>query len=75
MYWPLNELGNITVFTCAPCKIVPIEGVGPEDLKIAELVGRVRNKGDELQEIIIATNPNLEGEATAIILLASFKRE
>src|SRR5262245_48372362 len=45
--------------------IAPVEGIGPEDLKIAELVGRVRTSEPPIREIIIATNPNLEGEATA----------
>lgn len=45
--------------------IAPTEGVGPEDLKIMELVTRVRNSQAAVKEIIIATNPNLEGEATA----------
>lgn len=46
--------------------IAPIEGIGPEQLKIAELVERL--KGNEVQEVIVATNPNLEGEATALYL-------
>ncbi len=41
----------------------PIEGVGPEDLRIAELESRVR-RGD-VQEVVLATNPNAEGDATA----------
>jgi recombination protein RecR len=43
--------------------INPIEGILPEDLKIAELVERVRAGG--VREVILATNPNLEGESTA----------
>jgi recombination protein RecR len=46
--------------------ISPVEGIGPEDLKIAELVERVRN--DEFKEIILATNPTLEGESTTLYL-------
>jgi recombination protein RecR len=41
----------------------PLDGVGPEDLKIAELVSRVKANG--VTEIIIATNPTSEGETTA----------
>ncbi|NIN63479.1 MAG: recombination protein RecR [Anaerolineae bacterium] len=44
--------------------ISPVEGIGPEDLKIAELVQRLR--GHPAEEIILATNPNLEGESTAM---------
>jgi recombination protein RecR len=46
--------------------ISPMDGIGPEDLKIAELLGRLRN--NEVTEIILATNPNLEGEATSMYL-------
>jgi recombination protein RecR len=46
--------------------ISPIDGVGPDDLHIAELLGRVRS--DAVQEVIVATNPNLEGETTALYL-------
>jgi len=44
--------------------ISPMDGIGPEDLKIAELLNRVRNGA--VSEVIMATNPNLEGEATAM---------
>ncbi len=44
--------------------VSPMDGVGPEDLKLDELVARMRN-GD-VKEVIMATNPNLEGEATAM---------
>ncbi|MEW5874859.1 MAG: recombination mediator RecR [Candidatus Zixiibacteriota bacterium] len=44
----------------------PLDGVGPEELKIAELVSRVKSNG--VTEIIIATNPTSEGETTAIYL-------
>lgn len=44
----------------------PIEGIGPEDLKIAELLERAKAGGAE--EIIIATNPSMEGDATAMYL-------
>ena len=44
----------------------PIEGVGPEDLRIRELVERVRSGG--VSEIILATNPSMEGDYTAAYL-------
>lgn len=44
--------------------IAPVEGIGPEDLRIGELVARVK-KGT-IAEVILATNPSLEGEATAM---------
>ena len=46
--------------------ISPIDGIGPEDLKVSELLQRLRS--GEVQEIILATNPNLEGETTAMYL-------
>lgn len=46
--------------------ISPVSGIGPEDLKIRELVARVEEGG--VDEIIIATNPGLEGDATAMFI-------
>ncbi|MBK5092941.1 MAG: recombination protein RecR [Actinobacteria bacterium] len=46
--------------------ISPIDGVGPEELRFEELVRRLRAGG--VSEVIVATNPNAEGEATAVYL-------
>ena len=46
--------------------INPIEGVGPDDLRIRELMGRLAD--NTVTEVILATDPNLEGEATATYL-------
>ena len=46
--------------------ISPIEGVGPDDLRVKELMTRLMD--GEVTELIIATDPNLEGEATAAYL-------
>ena len=46
--------------------ISPSDGIGPDELKIKELLARLN--GGEVTEIILATNPNLEGEATAMYL-------
>ena len=46
--------------------ISPIEGIGPEQLRIRELLGRIEREG--VEEVILCTNPNLEGEATAMYL-------
>lgn len=48
----------------------PLQGVGPDDLKIKELLARVRKGVDE---VILATNPNVEGEATALYLARLLK--
>lgn len=46
--------------------ISPMDGIGPEDIKIAELIKRLQD--NEVQEVILATNPNIEGEATAMYI-------
>ncbi|WP_010246396.1 recombination mediator RecR [Acetivibrio cellulolyticus] len=46
--------------------ISPMEGIGPEDIKIKELLLRIQDK--DIKEVIIATNPNIEGEATAMYI-------
>jgi recombination protein RecR len=51
--------------------ISPIEGVGPDDLRVAELLERLRSPQDGevgVSEVIVATNPNTEGGATALYL-------
>lgn len=51
--------------------ISPIDGIGPDRLRIRELLGRAdeaRARGEPLEEVILATNPTLEGEATAMYL-------
>jgi len=47
--------------------ISPVEGIGPEDLRVQELLTRIQREPG-IKEIILATNPNLEGEATAMYL-------
>ncbi len=49
----------------------PLEGVGPDQIRIKELLGRLT--GDEVKEVIMATNPNVEGEATAMYLAKLLK--
>jgi recombination protein RecR len=46
--------------------ISPMEGIGPEDIKIKELLARIRT--GNIVEVILATNPNIEGEATAMYI-------
>ena len=45
-------------------RLSPLDGVGPDDLAIASLLARVETEG--IREVILATNPSLEGEATAL---------
>ena len=49
----------------------PIEGVGPEDIHIKELLNRLYD--DKVKEVIMATNPNIEGEATAMYIAKLLK--
>ena len=49
----------------------PLEGVGPNDIRIRELVTRVGT--EDVQEVIVATNPNVEGEATAMYIAKLLK--
>jgi recombination protein RecR len=51
--------------------ISPLEGIGPEDLRVDELLQRVQRDG--VVEVILATNPNLEGNATAMYVAALLK--
>ena len=51
--------------------ISPIEGIGPDQLKVKELLARVNDEG--VKEVILATNPNIEGEATAMYLARLLK--
>jgi recombination protein RecR len=47
-------------------RLSPLDGIGPEDLTVRQLVARVQ--AGEVREVILATNPSLEGEATALYL-------
>ncbi len=49
----------------------PVDGIGPEQLKLSELINRV--KESDIKEIILATNPSLEGEATALYIQKNLK--
>jgi recombination protein RecR len=51
--------------------ISPIDGIGPEQLRIRELVARIG--AEEVTEMILCTNPNIEGDATALYLASLFK--
>ncbi|MDQ1521232.1 MAG: recombination protein RecR [Actinomycetota bacterium] len=51
--------------------ISPIEGIGPEQLRIKELLARIGDEG--VEEVILATNPNIEGEATAMYVARLLK--
>lgn len=54
-------------------KIDPLNRVGPEDLKIGQLLNRIDDSKSIVKEIILATNPDMEGEATAIYISGKIK--
>lgn len=49
-------------------RLSPLDGIGPEELRIASLMQRVADSAGEIQEVIVATNASVEGEATAVYL-------
>ena len=49
-------------------RLSPLQGVMPEDLKIGELMNRVSRTDCQVREVILATNPNVDGDATALYL-------
>jgi recombination protein RecR len=50
----------------------PLEGIGPDDIRLAELVRRLGTTGD-IREVIIATSPSVDGEATAMFIARTIK--
>lgn len=46
----------------------PLDGIGPDDLRLRELLARLGTQSPQVEELIIATSPNVEGEATALYL-------
>jgi recombination protein RecR len=53
--------------------LAPLDGIGPDNLRLGELIQRI-NEGN-VQEIIIATNTNVQGESTALLLNRMFKEK
>jgi recombination protein RecR len=53
-------------------KIDPLNNIGPDEIYIAQLLERVRSN-DEIEEVILATNPTMEGEATAMFIAKQLK--
>lgn len=54
-------------------RIDPLNNIRPEDLKIKELLTRLRKRSGEVKEVILATNPDMEGEATAMYIAEKLK--
>ncbi len=56
-------------------RIDPLNNIRPEDLKIKELLTRLRQNSGEVKEVILATNPDMEGEATAMYIKEKLKTQ
>ncbi len=54
-------------------KIDPLNNIGPDEIRISELIGRGKGEGERVEEIILATNPTMEGEATAMYIAKQLK--
>ncbi len=69
------ESGNIYngVYHVLHGKIDPLNNIGPDDIYIDKLISKVKSQNANLNEIILATNPDIEGEATAMYLKNKLK--
>ena len=69
---PIERTGSFSgVYHVLGGALSPLEGIGPEDLRIAELMARLNDAS--VEEVILATNPNIEGEITASYLARLIK--
>lgn len=55
--------------------IDPLNSIGPDDIFIPQLIRRIRESGDNVKEVIVATNPTMEGDATSMYLVKQLKAE
>ena len=53
--------------------LAPLRGIGPDELHVEDLVRRVQEANPRIEEVLLATNPNVEGESTALYLLRRLK--
>ena len=54
-------------------KIDPLNNIGPDEIFISQLISRIKNPQNKIQELILATNPTMEGEATAMYIAKQVK--
>jgi recombination protein RecR len=65
--WALERMGTYRgLYHVLMGAISPLDGIGPEDLRIRELLKRIEK--EKIEEVIVATDPNVEGDATAIYI-------
>lgn len=53
--------------------IEPLKGIGPDDIRVKELIARVKDNPGQVKEVILATNPDIDGETTALYLAKALK--
>lgn len=70
----LERAGFRGLYHVLGAAISPINGIGPDDIRIGELLERVRQDSDKIEEVVFATNPSLEGEATAVYISDRLKQ-
>lgn len=56
-------------------KIDPLNNIGPDEIRVGELLHRVTDPASEIKEVILATNPTMEGEATAMYISKKLKSQ
>jgi recombination protein RecR len=56
-------------------KIDPLNNIGPDEIRINELIQRIKNPESDIDEVILATNPTMEGEATAMYIAKRIKEQ
>jgi len=77
--WALERSGaHRGLYHCLMGRLEPLDGVGPETLTVRELLARVRDparnaRGETVREVILATNPDLEGDSTGLYLADQLK--
>jgi recombination protein RecR len=77
--WALERSGaHRGLYHCLMGRLEPLDGVGPETLTVRELLARVRDparnaRGEAVREVILATNPDLEGDSTGLYLADQLK--
>lgn len=71
------ETGNIYngIYHVLHGKIDPLNHIGPDDIKIKELIERIKNNQSVIKEVILATSPDMEGEATAMYIKEKIKTQ
>lgn len=70
----LERAGFRGLYHVLGAAISPINGIGPDDIRVRELLDRVEQNSDKIEEVIFATNPSLEGEATAVYISDRLKQ-